>query len=223
MLLLLSLACSQVSIDDGATYGPFTQVKTSFTSVFVATSETGAVLVDAGFQDNGKAVEQFLETRGLTLEDVSDVLITHGHTDHTAGLLAYPNATVWSHEDEVELIQEEGPEGVRVDQTVSDGQVIEAQGLQFETLLVTGHTEGNVVFLSEGVLLMGDTGFFYKDDTVGPPSERFSSDPVEAQAELLALRDRLIPRRDEISSVVFSHSGAVSGNLDPFWEMQVRE
>ncbi len=223
MLLLLSLACAQVSIDDGSTYGPFTQVKTSFTSVFVATSETGAVLVDAGFQDNGKAVEKYLETQGLTLEDVSDVLITHGHTDHTAGLPAYPNAKVWSHENEVALIQEEGPEGVQIDQTVVDGEIIEAQGLQFETLLVTGHTEGNVVYLCDGVLLMGDTGFFYKDDTVGPPSERFSADPAEAQAELLALRDRLAPRREEINHVVFSHSGAVSGDLSPFWDMVVRE
>lgn len=170
MLLLLSLACSQTSIDDGAEFGPFIQVKTSFTSALVATSDAGAVLVDAGYQDNGKAVEAYLETQGLTLDDVSDVLLTHGHSDHSAGLPAYPNATVWAHEDEVELILEEGPEGVRVDETLVDGQIVQLQGYDFETLLVPGHTTGNVVYLSEGVLITGDSAFLYKDGTVGPLS-----------------------------------------------------
>lgn len=223
MLLLLVLACSQTSIDDGAVYGPFTQVKTSFTSAFVATSDSGAVLVDAGYQDNGKAVEAFLETQGLTLDDVSDVLITHGHSDHVAGLPAYPNAKVWAHEDEVELILEEGPEGISVDETLVDGQIIEVQGFSFETFLVTGHTTGNVVFLSEGVLLTGDSAFLFKDGTVGPPSERFSLDPAETQAELLALRDRLEPRKDEITAVTFAHTGGLSGDLAAFWEMTAAE
>lgn len=223
MLLLLALACAQTSIDNGATFGPFTQVKTSFTSAFVATSESGAVLVDAGYQDNGKAVAAFLETQGLSLDDVSDVLITHGHSDHTAGLPAYPNAKVWAHEDEVELIQEEGPEGVQVDETLVDGQVIEVQGFSFETFWVPGHTTGNVVYLSEGVLLTGDSAFLYKDGTVGPPSERYSLDPEQTQTELLALRDRLEPRKDELTAVTFAHTGGLSGDLTPFWEMTARD
>jgi glyoxylase-like metal-dependent hydrolase (beta-lactamase superfamily II) len=223
MLLLLSLACSQTSIDDGAAFGPFAQVKTSFTSAFVATSESGAVLVDAGFQDNGKAVAAYLETQGLTLDDVTDVLITHGHTDHVAGIPAYPNATVWAHENEVELILEEGPEGVSVDETLVDGQIIEAQGFAFEAILVPGHTSGNLVFLSEGVLITGDTAFLYKDGTVGPPSERYSLDPAQTQAELLVLRDRLEPRKDEITAVGFAHTGGLTGDLSAFWEMTARE
>jgi glyoxylase-like metal-dependent hydrolase (beta-lactamase superfamily II) len=223
MLLLLSLACAQTSIDDGAMFGPFTQVKTSFTSAFVATSDDGAVLVDAGYQDNGRAVAAYLQTQGLTLEDITDVLITHGHTDHLAGLPAYPNATVWAHEDEVALILEEGPEGVAVDETLVDGQIVELQDLSFEALSVPGHTTGNLVFLSEGVLLTGDSAFLYKDGTVGPPSEKYSLDPAQTQDELLALRDRLQPRRDEITAVTFAHTAGLSGDLTAFWEMSERE
>ena len=120
-------------------------------------------------------------------------------------------------------VQEEGPEGVSVDETLVDGQIIETQGLSFEALHVPGHTAGNLVYLSDGVLLMGDSAFLYKDDTVGPPSERFSADPAQTQTELLALRDRLEPRKEEISGVAFSHSGGLSGDLSPFWAMEVRE
>ncbi|MED5374730.1 MAG: MBL fold metallo-hydrolase [Myxococcota bacterium] len=222
MHLLLLLSCATESIEDGVTLGPFTQVKTSFTSAFVAVTDQGVLLVDAGYQDDGKNVEAHLEPLGLTLRDVDDVLLTHGHSDHTAGLPAYENATVWAHEDEVALILEEGPEGIQVDQRFVDGETLDIQGFTIQPIRVPGHTDGNVVYLVDGVLLMGDTAMLYSDGTVGPPPEKYSSDPAQAQSELLLLRDSLQTRQEEISAIGFSHSAALRGDLSAFWEMEAR-
>ena len=52
--LLLLFACKVTGIEDGARFGPLTQVKLSYTSVFVGETEGGAlVLFDAGPQEDG--------------------------------------------------------------------------------------------------------------------------------------------------------------------------
>ena len=76
VLLLLAMGCSNAPIDDGARFGPFTQVKTFFTSSFVAETSDGVVLVDSGFSRNASPIAAHLEERGLGLEDVRHVVIT---------------------------------------------------------------------------------------------------------------------------------------------------
>ena len=99
LFLFLATGCSNTPIDDGAQFGPFTQVKTLFTSAFLAETDEGVVLVDAGFSASAKQIGKALEERSLELSDVSDVIITHGHSDHVIGLEAFPSARVWAHED----------------------------------------------------------------------------------------------------------------------------
>lgn len=216
--LCLLAACSQDPLQDGEEFGRFTQVKSFFTSAMVAETSEGVVVIDTGFSKTAAPVERFLEGRGLGLGDVSHVLITHGHSDHVRGLLAFENATVWAHEDEVDHVLEEAEEGARVDETFVDGQVLALGDLAVEVFHVPGHTPGNVVFLAEGVLLTGDTAMSYKDGTVGPAPERYADDPSLAQTNLLALRDRLEARNEPLESVAFAHS---RGLQDPsaFWAM----
>ena len=218
LFLFLATGCSNTPIDDGAQFGPFTQVKTLFTSAFLAETDEGVVLVDAGFSASAKQIGKALEERSLALSDVSDVIITHGHSDHVIGLEAFPSARVWAHEDEVARIEEEAAEGVEVTHTVVDGDTIAVGALAMEVLHVPGHTEGNLCVLSEGVLLMGDTAMSFKDGTVGPAPERYSEDPEAAAQALLALRDRLLDREETLEAVVFAHSGGLN---DPaaFWNM----
>ena len=214
--------CSNAPIEDGATFGPFTQVKTFFTSVFVAETSEGVVLVDSGFSKGAKPIAAFLDDRGLGLSDVTDVIVTHGHSDHVRGLGAFPNARIWAHEAEVDLVADEAEDGIAVTNTVVDGDVIAVGELSLEVLHVPGHTPGNLCVLSEGVLMTGDTAMSFKDGTVGPAPERYSEDPEQATAELLALRDRLAERGDDLSAVVFAHSQGLT-DLGPFWDMTAPE
>ncbi|MCO4745233.1 MAG: MBL fold metallo-hydrolase [Proteobacteria bacterium] len=219
--LFASLAlggCSNTAIEDGAQFGPFTQVKTFFTSSFVAETRDGVVLIDTGYSKTAKPIARHLEGRGLSLSDVKHVVITHGHSDHVRALHLFDEATVYAHADEVERIAVEGPEGGVVDQTLANGQIVSIGGLGIEVFHVPGHTAGNLVLLSEGVLLTGDTAMSYKNGTVGPAPARYADDPDQARRELLALRDRLRGRVDSIDSVVFAHSGGLT-DMGPFWEM----
>lgn len=97
-LVLLSSACSNERIDDGARYGPFTQVKTFFTSAFVAETSKGVVLADEGYNMKGKQVAAHLEARGLGLNDAAQVLVTHGQRDHVRSLAAHPRAADKTHQ-----------------------------------------------------------------------------------------------------------------------------
>lgn len=217
-LLLLTAACRNAPVDDGAVFGPFTQVKTFFTSAFVAETSEGVVLIDTGYNKKAKQVAKHLEGRGLSLDDVAHVVLTHGHTDHIRALPALPGATVWAHEDEVALVREEGGDEARVDQTVVDGDLLVFGDLTLEVFHVPGHTEGSLALLADGVLLTGDVAMSYKDGTVGPPPERYSGDPAQARRELLALRDRLAERDETLDAVTFSHSEGLTDPA-PFWQM----
>ncbi|MBM4320927.1 MAG: N-acyl homoserine lactonase family protein [Deltaproteobacteria bacterium] len=63
------------------------------------------VLVDTGFSSRRLAqrwcIEPLLDPVGLLVhlgvlpEQVSDVVLTHGHADHTGGLGSYPRARIW--------------------------------------------------------------------------------------------------------------------------------
>lgn len=218
VLALTWSGCSNAPIEDGAKFGPFTQVKTFFTSAFVAETSQGVVVVDAGFSRSAKPIEAHLEDRGLSLDDVTDVIITHGHSDHVRGLGAFGNARVWAHEAEVALVREESDDGIQVTDTVVDGDVIAVGDLEFEVLHVPGHTAGNLCLLADGVLLTGDTALSFKDGTVGPAPERYSDDPQQAMSELLSLRDRLAERSEDLTAVVFAHSEGMT-DVTPFWEM----
>lgn len=203
-MLWAGLACDVTPIEDGASIGPLTQVKTSFTSALIGvTPEGAAIAFDAGFNRRARPIERTLEASGLTLDDVSMVFLTHSHTDHVAGLDALGGEVV-AHELEVPLLEEEG---IEVDRTLVDAEVVDIGGWSVEVLHVPGHTPGSAVYLVEGVLVMGDVAIQQRDGTVGPPGESFSEDPAEAQAELCRLVERVEPRRGEIDVVAYAHSG----------------
>ncbi|MCK6524329.1 MBL fold metallo-hydrolase [Myxococcota bacterium] len=212
---LLLFACKVTGIEDGVRFGPLTQVKLTYTSVFVGETGGGAlVLFDAGPQEDGAKVEKALEPMGYTLADVDHLFITHAHEDHIGGLAAYPNATRWGLGLEAPLL---GQAGHSLDTPLEDGDVTTLDDWSVEVFSVPGHTPGNAAYLVGGVLVTGDSAMLFRDGAVGPPPEKYSEDPAQAAASLLDLRDRLLPRAAEVEAVVFSHSGGLD---DPtaFWE-----
>ena len=120
--------------------------------VLLYSRDTGdAVCIDAG---NAEATQAALQETGTTL---GQVLVTHHHADHVAGLARIKRATG------CEAI---GPGGGRsaiegIDRTVADGDRFEVLGCPVEVLHTPGHTLDmlNYHLPEEALVFTGDTLF----------------------------------------------------------------
>ncbi len=208
MLLIALLACTRAPIENTWSHGSITQVKDLFTSAFVVNTDAGVVLVDTGFNEKSKPVLKALAKQNKQASDVVAVLVTHGHTDHINGALNFPEAVIYAHEDEQPLLAEAG---ITSFTSFQDQEILSFGESSFEIFHVKGHTDGNVVILVDDVLIMGDTAQSYKDGSISTVDEKYSEDPELANQSLKELGTRLESRAEDISWIVFSHSGALAG------------
>lgn len=113
--------------------------------------ERNAVVADPG--GDFRILAGFLDDRELT---VRAILLTHGHDDHTGALRElkeYTGAPVYIHEADAYRL------GIPADVLLKDGDEISAGTMHFRVIHVPGHTEGSVLYLTDGLMLSGDTLF----------------------------------------------------------------
>jgi hydroxyacylglutathione hydrolase len=78
---------------------------------------------------------------------ISHLLLTHSHIDHVSGaeqLAERFDARIVAHRDAAEQLE------FAVQETLTDGQVIEAGDLRIEAIETPGHTAGHLAFLIDG-------------------------------------------------------------------------
>jgi len=202
----LLTGCANSSPVDGRELNSVTTVLDLFTSVFIVPTDEGAVLVDAGFRTG--TVLGGLEDAGFAPEDVTDVLLTHGHSDHTTAINDLPNATVRALPEEAEVLAEEGAPGIT--EPLSPGELV-LGGVTFEVFHVPGHTPGNAMFLVDRVLLMGDSAIANKDGTLAETAARYSDDPSALVDSVRAVAATLSERDDPVDYLAPAHSDALEG------------
>lgn len=126
------------------------------TYVVWRSDRSDCVVIDPGLEPD--LILDFLRQADLT---PAAILNTHGHGDHIAGNQAmkeaFPGAPLVIGANETPLLSNpdlnmSAPFGVPVvsppaDQTVREGDVLEAAGLRFEVLDVPGHSPGHVVYV----------------------------------------------------------------------------
>jgi glyoxylase-like metal-dependent hydrolase (beta-lactamase superfamily II) len=147
--------------------------------VYVMALPEGLVLVDAGFPGTMALVDEAVRSFGRRPEEVHDVLLTHCHPDHAAGLAEVVQATgahVWMHPADAALVRagqayrpwkaspgmhnrlfawrviRRSPttfEPVPVDREVPPGGDIPVAG-GMKAIGTPGHTAGHLVFLWPG-------------------------------------------------------------------------
>jgi glyoxylase-like metal-dependent hydrolase (beta-lactamase superfamily II) len=149
----------------------------------------GLVLIDTGFADEPASIEQKLAELGAGWSDVSDVLLTHDHPDHTGGLARIrelaPAAVIRG--DTADHF--EGPVA-----PLSEGMLIRT----LEVLGLPGHTPGHVGFIdtSTGAVFAGDAVGSVDGSLVRSP-DMFTADREQAERSLLRLAEvttsRLLP------------------------------
>jgi len=148
--------------------GGIVGVDAGMSMAWVITTETGVVLVDAGWDAAAEALKQEVGDR-----KVHAILLTHAHFDHTAAVRMFPDARVIVGPGESQLLAggeaELGwmagmstmmaPEAyVPADLTeFSHGELLAIDGVSVRALHVPGHTHGSAMYIYEDVLFTGDT------------------------------------------------------------------
>jgi hydroxyacylglutathione hydrolase len=108
-------------------------------------------VVDPG---DASPVLEYLQSANLQL---TDILITHHHADHTAGISGlkqvFPGSRVYGPRHEAQQIEHRLSQGAKVNLVELD--------LEFQVLDIPGHTLGHIAYYSRGqsLLFCGDTLF----------------------------------------------------------------
>ena len=128
------------------------------------------ILIDVGAFGVRRELAKQLKSRHVDAGQVTDVVITHAHYDHSVNFTLFPNATVWIGAGELEWASRQPPgfdplpelyvrelaTSSRV-RRIEDGQTF-LPGIT--ALMAPGHTPGHLLFLLEGsgtrVLFTGD-------------------------------------------------------------------
>jgi len=182
---------------------------------WVLKTPSGAALVDAGVDGQGKQLLAELASLGVSPEQVHTVLLTHGHVDHWGGAHLFPKARVLAGPGEAALIQgtfeqkslvgrltrsmAKPPRPAKLEE-VKDGDELDVDGERLRAIHLPGHTPGSVAFLWRDVLFIGDTLVANKRG-LAPSPFFFSEDNEQCLASLAKLRD--VP----FSRVADGHAG----------------
>jgi glyoxylase-like metal-dependent hydrolase (beta-lactamase superfamily II) len=121
------------------------------TWLIAAAGSSSAVVVDPGPEDEGH-LRRVVARAAETGRRVAQILLTHGHSDHSAGarrLAELTGAPVHAADPAHRL----GSEGL------TDGQVVTAAGCELRVIGTPGHSADSLSLLlpEDGALLTGDT------------------------------------------------------------------
>jgi glyoxylase-like metal-dependent hydrolase (beta-lactamase superfamily II) len=215
------------------------QVKPNFFSVtnsigiglYGARAAPGAhvVVFDTGIDPEGRPIDALLGALGAKRDDVTDVFLTHGHTDHVAGVSALTKARVHLGAPDVALashqIQPEAFMPMLVGKMIANPPVTANAPLAglvtfpvggddatkvVKAFPVPGHTPGSYVFLYDGILIAGDI-MVLKQGRLDVTPRVANPNPEQNQASIVSLKKQLA--NETVDIVCTSHGGCTPKGL----------
>lgn len=211
-------------IADGARVGGTVEVVADgYVSVDLLDLGDGHVaLIDCGNRGDGAPILAALERRHLGADDVSAVLVTHGHPDHIAACARFPHATIYALREEIPMIEgrtggtspvsrtvSSTATGLQVAHPLADGDVITLGNAEIRVYAVPGHTAGSAAYLVDGVLFVGDSASVTAEHTLRGAPWIFSDDQARNVASMHALGERLEHEGLTVTTIVASHTGVL--------------
>ena len=174
---------------------------TSHVHCFLVPHESGVLLVDTGTPGSDTALAAALAQIGASWSDVTDVVLTHAHFDHTGGLAAVlaaaPSARVWTGEQDIPAVDAGGHAVL----ALRDGDHIRT----LTALATPGHTPGHVSLLDDAasLLLVGDL-VGVMGGTLSRAPGVFTADAAAAEESLHRVGAL------KLSRVLFSHGAELA-------------
>jgi len=186
-------------------------VKNRLGCAYFYSTNDGYVMIDAG--SDAIKFEASLNEKGINVNDVRWIFLTHSDSDHVAALAMFPNATVYMGEDELPLlngavkrsavIRNKLPTGISVDKInlLRDDQELLCGGIKVECLKTPGHTIGSMSYLVDGEYLFTGDAFKLVKGVMGV--HPFTMDAKLAKQSMERLKETMIGS----SFVLTSHYG----------------
>jgi len=127
----------------------------------------GDMIVDTGTGENIQYILNSIKKASLRVENLSMVLNTHCHFDHTGGNICFPSAKIAIHKEDAPALEEgngvktlgfmfgKSLEPMKVDIYLNEGDKIG----DFEVIHTSGHTMGSICLYDGETLISGDTVF----------------------------------------------------------------
>lgn len=180
--------------------------RSSLQNFLIDTGEE-VILIDTGFKNGspvppkklgaplymGEKIADYMEAfaaLGYQPEQVTKILITHKHPDHTGALEYFPNAKVYIAPEDADAMKLEGDNIVRV--TYKDGAYHQfpacekiAEGVYF--IEAKGHTKGNSIIIAEcdGLFYMFHGDVTYCDAALKANKLSIVYEDINAAREML--------------------------------------
>lgn len=231
-LVLPQIAGAKPSVDGTELPGGARLVKDGFVNAYLLSAgEKDLALVDCGGDKEGRALKAELARRGLGVEAVKAIFVTHGHGDHLGGCRFFPQAQVFVFPGDKGMV--EGVEAgkgfvpkligpakelaTKVTRTLEDGETVSVGTLQVRAFSIPGHTAGSGAYLAGGVLYLGDSLAAKSDGTVRIAPFFFSDDAAQNTASVRALAVRLQKEGATVTTLAFAHSGPDT-DPTPLWD-----
>ncbi len=126
----------------------------------------GDVIIDTGTGENADYVFSEILKSGISPEDISTIVNTHCHFDHTGGNSLF-SADIMIHEEDAEPLEKgdsrataaymfgKSTEPVKITKKLQEGDKISG----FKVIHTPGHTRGGICLFDGEILISGDTVF----------------------------------------------------------------
>ena len=191
-------------------------------NIFFYTKNGKTIMIDAGY--NYERLGEKMGWLDIDPSSIRHILITHQDTDHVGALeqdseLLFRDATIYLSEEENRYLTGEIRRKViyglyrlpmvKIDNRrvlLTDGQIIDIDGIKIECILVPGHTWGHMVYLiDDQYLFTGDTIWFGADGGYSFISTLAESNRLSIKS-LAALEENL-KRRNKPIKIITGHTG----------------
>ncbi len=179
---------------------------------YLIDAEDRKILVDAGCMGKEHykmyAFEnplELLKQYGLSADEITDVIVTHGHFDHMGEIFNYKNATVYIQTDEKERGRGYLRDGMKL--RVFDEKCDVTSDVRVERY--GGHTSGScIVFVKERNVICGDECYYQKNfDTLTPIGNTSSVEKSQRFVETYNGRD------GKYNPFLFHDDGIMTGRV----------
>ena len=191
-------------------------------NIFFYTKNGKTIMVDAGY--NYERLGEKMGWLDIDPSSIQHILITHQDTDHVGALEQdsgplFRDATIYLSEEENRYLTGEIRRKViyglyklpmvKIDNRrvlLTDGQIIDIDGIKIECILVPGHTWGHMVYLiDDQYLFTGDTIWFGADGGYSFISTLAESNKLSVKS--LAVLEENLKRRNESIKIITGHTG----------------